>query len=84
MFNLLSANRTLDANWAQTVYSRSESSALSSADALYVPSSIASESLSTIIQGRMPKAATPKAVAPNCSGVNAVACAFSDKPNSKH
>ena len=36
MFALLVADKTLDQNWAQTVYSRSESHALDSADAMCV------------------------------------------------
>jgi len=34
MFALLAANKTLDNNWAEDMYSRSESRALSSADAM--------------------------------------------------
>ena len=36
MFAILVAGKTLDQNWAQTVYSRSESHALDSADAMCV------------------------------------------------
>ena len=36
MFALLSANKTLDNDWAGDYYARSPSKALSSADALYV------------------------------------------------
>ncbi|EKX48197.1 hypothetical protein GUITHDRAFT_105807 [Guillardia theta CCMP2712] len=70
-----------DKQWLATVYPKSPTEDRASSEAMYVPPNVASESLSSIIQAREPKAAVKHR---DCSGVHAVSCAGMDLPGSKH